>query len=131
MGCFAVSIYGQQPKLTDTTGLTRQKDVFDVLKNYSKQIKKKVDSSRMKKNFQFSLIPYRRKCSRRRAVATAFNAAFYTGNESTTSLSTITFTPWFTLDGKFVLPFRNLAWLPNDVLLPKGDTRFMIYFIAK
>ena len=82
----------------------------------------------MKKKFQFSLIPVAGSVAGGgTAVATAFNAAFYTGNESTTSLSTITFSPWFTFDGKFVLPFRSLVWLPNDVLLSKGDTRFMIY----
>ena len=61
------------------------------------------------------------------AVATAFNAAFYTGNDSTTSLSTITFSPWFTFEGKFVLPFRSMIWFPNDRILTKGDTRFMVY----
>lgn len=82
----------------------------------------------MKKKFQFSLIPVAGSVAGGgTAIATAFNASFYTGNESTTSLSTITFTPWFTLNGKFVLPFRNVIWLPNDVLLSKGDTRYMIY----
>ena len=82
----------------------------------------------MKKKFQFSIIPVAGSAAGGgTAIATAFNAAFYTGNESTTSLSTVTFAPWFTFDGKFVLPFKNLVWLPNDVLLSKGDTRFMIY----
>ena len=89
---------------------------------------KKIDSSRAKKKIQFSLIPVAGGVAGGgTAVATAFNAAFFTGDESTTSLSTITFTPWFTFDGRFVLPFRNLIWLPNDLLLWKGDTRFMIY----
>ena len=89
---------------------------------------KKIDSSRTKKKIQFSLIPVAGGVAGGgTAVATAFNASFFTGDESTTSLSTITFTPWFTFDGRFVLPFRNLIWLPNDLLLLKGDTRFMIY----
>ena len=87
-----------------------------------------MDSSRAKKKFQFSLIPVAGSAAGGGvAVATAFNAAFYTGNDSTTSLSTITFSPWFTLEGKFVLPFRNIIWLPNDALMSKGDTRFMVY----
>ncbi len=82
----------------------------------------------MKKKFQFSIIPVAGSVAGGgTAVATAFNAAFYTGDESTTSLSTITFSPWFSFDGKFVLPFRNMIWLPNDALLSKGDSRFMIY----
>src|SRR6185295_5954450 len=128
MGCFAISISAQQPGLTDTTGLAPQKDMIDLLNKLSKADQKQIDSSRMKKKFQFSLIPVAGSAAGGgRAVATAFNAAFYTGHESTTSLSTITFSPWFTFDGKFVLPFRSLVWLPNDVLLSKGDTRFMVY----
>jgi hypothetical protein len=128
MGCIVISTYAQQPVLTDSTGVTRQKDVIDILKRTVRANQRKVDSSRLKKKFQFSLVPLGGSvASGGSAIATAFNAAFYTGNDSTTSLSTITFSPWFTLDGKFVLPFRSLVWLPNDVLLLKGDTRFMIY----
>jgi len=122
-----MSVHAQQPASTDT-GVTRQKDLIDVLKKLFKMDQTKIDSSRMKKKFQFSIIPVAGSVAGGgRAVATAFNAAFYAGNESTTSLSTITFSPWFTFDGKFVLPARNMIWLPNDILLWKGDTRFMIY----
>jgi hypothetical protein len=124
----AIPIYGQIPGFTDTADYSRQKDLIDIFRKLVKSDQKKIDSSRLKKKIQFSLIPIAGSVAGGgTAVATAFNASFYTGNESTTSLSTITFTPWFTLDGKFVLPFRNLIWLPNDVLLSKGDTRFMIY----
>src|SRR6187399_2786195 len=128
MVCFALPLCAQQPGVTDTTGLAQQKDVIDILKKLFKADQQKIDSSREKKKFQFSLLPIAGNAAGGgKAVATAFNAAFYTGNQSTTSLSTITFSPWFTFDGKFVLPFRNMVWLPNDVLLWKGDTRFMIY----
>jgi hypothetical protein len=128
IGGLAISSYAQQPGLTDTSGLTQQKDVIDILKRIFKQDQKKIDSSRAKKKFQFSIIPAAGSVAGGgRAVATAFNAAFYTGKESTTSLSTISFSPWFTFEGKFVLPFRSQIWLPNDVLLFKGDTRFMVY----
>jgi hypothetical protein len=128
MGSFTISGYAQQPPIADTTGLTQQKDVIDVLNHLFKLSKRKNDSTREKKKIQFSIIPVAGNVAGGgTAVATAFNAAFYTGNESTTSLSTITFSPWFTFEGKFVLPFRTLIWLPNDVLLWKGDTRFMVY----
>ncbi len=128
MGCSTTSIYAQQPGLTDTTGLAQKKDLIDVLMKLFKIEQKKIDSSRAKKKFQFSLIPVAGSVAGGGvAVATAFNAAFYTGNDSTTSLSTITFAPWFTFEGKFVLPFRSIIWLPNDRILSKGDTRFMIY----
>ena len=128
MGYFPVSLYAQQPGFTDTAGMANRKDVIDVLRKIFKQDQVKIDSSRAKKRFQFSIIPVAGNVAGGgTAIATAFNAAFYTGNESTTSLSTITFSPWFTFEGKFVLPFRSLIWLPNDVLLSKGDTRFMVY----
>lgn len=128
IACFGIPTYGQQTGFADTTNISRQKDLIDIFRKLTKSDQKKIDSSRLKKKFQFSLIPLAGSVAGGgTAVATAFNASFYTGSDSTTSLSTITFTPWFTLDGKFVLPFRNLVWLPNDVLLSKGDTRFMIY----
>ena len=126
--CFSTTICSQEPVKMDSAQLTQQKDVIDILKKIFKVDPKKNDSSRIQKKIQFSLIPVAGSVAGGgRAVATAFNAAFYTGNESATSLSTITFSPWFTFDGKFVLPARNMIWLPNDVLLWKGDTRFMIY----
>ncbi len=89
---------------------------------------KKIDSTRLKKKFQFSIIPVAGAVpGGGTAIATAFNAAFYTGPDSNTSLSTVIFTPWFSFDGKFVLPFRSMIWLPHDMLLSKGDTRYMIY----
>ena len=123
-----MSVYAQETVYADTTHLPPQKDLIDELKRLFNMEQKKIDSSRLKKKIQFSLIPVAGGVAGGgTAVATAFNASFYTADESTTSLSTITFTPWFTFDGRFVLPFRNLVWLPNDLLLWKGDTRFMIY----
>ncbi|HSB91586.1 MAG TPA: hypothetical protein VLC28_00655 [Flavitalea sp.] len=128
MGCFLVQLSAQQFKPEDTSGLSSQKDVIDILKKIVRTKEKKTDSFRLNKKIQFSIIPVAGNVAGGgTAVATAFNASFFTGNEKTTSLSTVTFTPWFTLKGKFVLPFRNLVWLPNDLLLWKGDTRFMIY----
>jgi hypothetical protein len=128
VGSITKSGYAQETPITDTSGLTQQRDVIDVLNQLFKLSQKKNDSTRGKKKIQFSIIPVAGNVAGGgTAVATAFNAAFYTGNESTTSLSTITFSPWFTFEGKFVLPFRTLIWLPNDALLTKGDTRFMVY----
>ena len=128
MGGIAISTIAQQQKIEDTAGLSQQRDVIDLLNEIFKLDQKKNDSSRVKKKIQFSIIPVAGSVAGGgTAIATAFNAAFYTGNESTTSLSTITFAPWFTFEGKFVLPFRSLVWLPNDALLFKGDTRFMVY----
>ncbi len=102
--------------------------MIDVLRKLFNLDQLENDSTRLKKRFQFSIIPVAGSVAGGgTAIATAFNAAFYTGNESSTSLSTIIFTPWFTFNGKFVLPFRNIVWMPNDAMVFKGDTRFMVY----
>jgi len=127
-GFFGMSLHAQQPASPDSSRPIKQRDLIDEFKRLFKVDQKEIDSSRAKKKFQFSLIPSAGAVAGGGvAVATAFNAAFFTGPETTTSLSTVTFSPWFSFDGKFVLPFRNMIWLPNDKLLSKGDTRFMIY----
>jgi len=104
-------------------------DLIDLYhKWFTKSTLASSDSIRANKKIHFSLLPgATNSASGGAALVTALNAAFYTGDFRSTSLSTVTFSPWFTFDGKFVLPFRNLVWLPHDYLLWKGDTRFMIY----
>src|SRR4051812_44268997 len=84
LGCLVTSVHAQQPVPNDTSGLAKQKDVIDIIKKIFKTDKKKDDSFRLKKKFQFSLIPVTGSVAGGgRAVATAFNASFYTGNDST------------------------------------------------
>lgn len=110
------------------TSVTKQKDVIDVVLKIFKINPAKSDSTRQNKKVQFSLVPTGGASpGGGAAIVTALNAAFYTGPPSTTSLSTITFSPWFSFDGKFVFPVRQLIWFPNNKFLSKGDTRFMIY----
>ena len=117
----------QQPVTIDSA-ITNQKDVIDVLVKLFKISPAKADSSRQNKKVQFSLVPTGASSpGGGTAIVTALNASFFTGPPSSTSLSTVTFYPWFTFDGKFVFPIRQLIWFPNDNYLSKGDTRFMIY----
>lgn len=112
----------------DSATYENQKDVIDILRNIFNLDKKKFDSTRQKRKVQFSFVPSATGApGGGGAIVTAFNAAFFLGDESTSSLSTVTFSPWFTFNGKFVIPFRNMVWLPNDFLFWRGDTRFMIY----
>ena len=128
LACLTSQLFAQTSKVADTTSLSEQKDVIDLLEDLFGKDKTRMDSSRLDKKFHFSLIPAAGAVAGGgAAVATAFNVAFYTGDDQTTSLSAVTFTPWFSFDGKFVLPFRNSIWLPNDVVVLKGDTRYMIY----
>jgi hypothetical protein len=120
--------YAQQQVFYDTSNLAGQRDLIDEMKKWVRIDPQKTDTSRLKKKFQFSLLPVAGGVpGGGGAIATAFNAAFYTGHDSTTSLSTVTFSPWFSFDGKFVLPFRDFIWLPDNLLLTRGDTRYMIY----
>ena len=110
------------------TSVTNQKDVIDVILKAFKINPTKSDSTRQNKKVQFSLVPTGGASpGGGAAIVTALNAAFYTGPVSSTSLSTVTFSPWFSFDGKFVFPIRQLIWFPNNKFLSKGDTRFMIY----
>ena len=119
-------VSSQQTQI-DTT-VTNQKDVIDVIVKILKINPTKADSTRQNKKVHFSLVPSGAASpGGGAAIVTAFNAAFYTGQISSTSLSTVTFSPWFSFDGKFVLPIRQLIWFPNNKFLSKGDTRFMIY----
>ena len=108
--------------------LQQQRDVIGLAIDLFNLKLKHTDSARNAKKVQFSLLPAAGAVAGGgTAIVTAFNAAFYTGNAATTSLSTVTFTPWFTFDGRYVFPFRNLIWFPNDAFLMKGDTRSMVY----
>src|SRR6187399_2230096 len=87
----------QQGQL-DTT-VTNQKDVIDIILKVFKINPTKSDSTRQNKKVQFSLVPSGGVSpGGGAAIVTALNAAFYTGPVSTTSLSTVTFSPWFSFD---------------------------------
>ncbi|WP_336516090.1 BamA/TamA family outer membrane protein [Pollutibacter soli] len=123
-----VQTFSTDAQERDSITFRTQKDVIDILRNIFNLDKKKFDSTRLNRKVQFSFVPSAATApGGGRAIVTAFNAAFFLGDQSTTSLSAVTFTPWFTFDGKFVLPFRNMIWLPNDFLFWRGDTRFMVY----
>ena len=117
----------QQGTPLDTT-ITKEKDVIDIVVKLLKISPAKADSTRQNKKVHFSLVPTGASSpGGGAAIVTALNAAFYTGPVSSTSLSTVTFSPWFSFDGKFVFPIRQLIWFPHNKFLSKGDTRFMIY----
>ena len=130
VGILSLTIFSkvssQQSQLD--TAVTNQKDVIDVILKAFKINPTKSDSTRQNKKVHFSLVPTGGASpGGGAAIVTALNAAFYTGPVSSTSLSTVTFSPWFSFDGKFVFPIRQAIWFPNNKFLSKGDTRFMIY----
>lgn len=58
---------------------------------------------------------------------TSTTAGFYLGDQSTTNLSSVTFTPYFNLKGRFGLPLRSSIWFNNNRWFLSGDTRMMVY----
>src|SRR5688572_16797353 len=97
-----------QQGVTLDTAITREKDVIDIVVKILKISPGKADSTRQNKKVHFSLVPTGASSpGGGAAIVTALNAAFYTGPPSSTSLSTITFSPWFSFDGKFVFPIRQ------------------------
>ena len=61
------------------------------------------------------------------AVVTTLNAAFYTGNNATTNLSTVDFTPVFTTTGKILISLKSSVWLKNNVANISGEIRYFNY----
>ena len=122
-----ININSQQAMIIDSA-ITKQKDIIDIAVKILKINPAKTDSSRQNRKVHFSIVPTGASSpGSGTAIVTALNASFYTSKPSSTSLSTVTFSPWFTFDGKFVFPIRQLIWFPDDQYLSKGDTRFMIY----
>jgi hypothetical protein len=58
---------------------------------------------------------------------TSTTAGFYLGDHETTNLSSVTFTPYFNLKGRFGLPLRSSIWFNNNKWFLSGDTRMMVY----
>ncbi|HXB45064.1 MAG TPA: hypothetical protein VNV85_13445 [Puia sp.] len=60
-------------------------------------------------------------------LVTSTTAGFFLGDRENTSLSTITFSPYFTLKGSFGYTFRSNLWLNTDKWEIMGDTRYLYY----
>ena len=107
------------------SAITKQKDIIDIAVKILKINPAKTDSSRQNRKVHFSIVPTGASSpGSGTAIVTALNASFYTSKPSSTSLSTVTFSPWFTFDGKFVFPIRQLIWFPDDQYLSKGGYTF-------
>jgi hypothetical protein len=61
------------------------------------------------------------------ALVTSTTAGFYLGDNKTTSLSTVTFSPYVTFTGRVGYTFRSNIWLRGDAWEIMGDMRFLYY----
>lgn len=60
-------------------------------------------------------------------LITSTTAGFYLGDQHTTYLSSINFTPYLNLKGRYGLPIRSSIWLKDNAYNIQGDTRLLVY----
>ncbi|MCU0357853.1 MAG: hypothetical protein MUE95_09750 [Cyclobacteriaceae bacterium] len=102
----------------DTAGV----DLFDILIGTKKKEQKQ--QYREEKKVHFALFPAAVNVpGGGRAVITAVNAAFFTGNPQTTNLSNIYLIPYTNFGDRYGLYIRPNIWLPDNTLDLTGDYR--------
>lgn len=126
--CFPLLVFAQSP--VDKTHLTidtaGKKDIIDIARSFLHDQPRPV--STQKKKIYFSILPGSTTIpGGGAAVFTSTTAGFYLGDRSTTYLSSVSFTPYFNLKGRFGLPIRSNIWLNNNDWLIQGDTRLLVY----
>lgn len=107
-----------------------QKDLIDLFKSVFKPKAKSsslVDPNPSKVYFSFLPTASTLPDGGGKMFLTSTTAGFYLGDQETTNLSSITFTPYFNLKGRFGLPLRSSIWFNNNNWFLSGDTRMMVY----
>ena len=108
----------------DTSG---QKDLIDVGRSLFKSKPRPILLDE-KKKFYFSFLPVSTSIPGGGiALVTSTTAGFYLGDRTTTYLSSISFTPYFNLKGRYGLPIRSSIWTNENSWNIQGDTRFLVY----
>ena len=126
--CFPLLVFAQSP--VDKTHLTidtaGKKDIIDIGRSLFHDRPRPVSTE--KKKIYFSILPVSTTIpGGGGAVFTSTTAGFYLGDRSGTYLSSVSFTPFFNLKGRFGLPIRSNIWLNNNDWLIQGDTRLLVY----
>jgi hypothetical protein len=112
----------------NNTNTIAQRDLIDVFRSVFNVKPRKV-STNEKRKLYFSFLPISSSDGRSggRALFTSTTAGFYLGDQQTTNLSSIVFTPYFNLKGRYGLPIRSNIWLNNNQWNIVGDTRLLVY----
>ena len=106
---------------------TLKKDIIDILRSIVHD-KPRVIKPEEKKKVYFSILPLSSAVpGGGTALVTSTTAGFYLGERETTNLSSVSFTPYFNLTGRYGLPIRSSIWLSNNTWNIQGDTRFLVY----
>jgi hypothetical protein len=125
---FAQNIYRSIDTSRFSDDTIPQKDLIDVFRSIVKD-KPRPPLGDEKKRFYFSFLPVGSSVVQGpgKALITSTTGAFYLGDKSNTSISTISFTPYFNLTGRYGLPIHSNLWLKNDDWNIQGDTRILVY----
>ena len=104
-----------------------QKDLADLFKS-TFHIKPKTKPPSGKRTVYYSFLPVGASVpGGGQALVTSTTAAFYLGDAKKTSLSSITFSPYITFNGRFGYTFKSNLWLNENKWDVIGDTRFLFY----
>lgn len=104
-----------------------KKDLIDIAGSLF-HIKSRPISDKEKKKFYFSIFPISSSgLSDGHMLITSTTAGFYLGDQHTTYLSSINFTPYLNLKGRYGLPIRSSIWLKDNAYNIQGDTRLLVY----
>ncbi|PZF73256.1 BamA/TamA family outer membrane protein [Taibaiella soli] len=114
--------------IAENDSLSRsKKDVIDVLRQVT-GLKPADTNYRSNKKVQFSLVPAANNVPGGGvALLTSTNLAFRLGPSSTTSLSSIYFTPYFTFSKQVIVPIRGTVFLRDNQWSITADLRYMYY----
>jgi hypothetical protein len=114
-------------KISNDTAIA-QRDLIDVARSVLKIKPRKISTIETKKVY-FSILPISSSDGRSggKALFTSTSLAFYLGEQKTTNLSSIVFTPYFNFKGRYGLPIKSNIWLNNNQWNISGDTRVMVY----
>ncbi len=108
----------------DTTG---QRDLIDIGRELFKSKPRPILLDEKKKIY-FSFLPVSTSIpGGGTALLTSTTAGFYLGDRNSTYLSSVSFTPYFNLKGRFGMPVRSSIWLNNNSWNIQGDTRLLVY----
>lgn len=121
----ASTIVPENKTIKDTS---LQRDLIDITKEWLHIKIVHAHEIRGRKVY-FSLLPFSSVVpgGSGRALITSTTAGTYLGPRKTTKISSATFAPYWNFNGRFGLPLRTSAWLPNNTWTIQGDTRFLYY----
>jgi len=117
--------------ITDTihhpSDTVEQRDLIDIARGIFKS-KPRAVSGQEKKKIYFSFLPVSSGVAGvGKTLITSTTAGFYLGNQHSTYLSSVSFTPYFNFTGRYGLPIRSSLWLKDNSYNIQGDIRFLVY----